>query len=57
MIMLAALTVQFDPASYSVTEGGQAALILVLNDPADRDVSVDFTTVDDSAICKFEVLN
>ena len=48
------LTVQFDPVSYSVTEGGQAALILVLSGPADREVTVEFTTEDDSAVCKFK---
>ena len=46
------MTVQFDPASYSVTEGGQAELVLVLSGPADRDVTVQFTTVDDSAVGK-----
>ena len=44
------LTVQFDPESYSVNEGQVAELMLVLNRAADRDVMVDFTTVDDSAI-------
>ena len=52
MVIIIALTVQFDPATYSVTEGGQAALELVLSSPADRDVTVEFTTVDDSAVCK-----
>ena len=51
-IIFIALTVEFDPATYSVTEGGQAALELVLSGPADRDVTVEFTTVDDSAVCK-----
>ena len=43
---------EFDPTTYSVTEGGQAALEIVLSGPADRDVTVEFTTVDDSAVCK-----
>ena len=49
--VIAALTVQFDPISYSVTEGGQAELEVVLSGPADRDVTVEFTTVDDTAVC------
>lgn len=41
--------VQFDPVSYSVTEGGQASLIAVLNFEASYEVMVDFATDDGSA--------
>ena len=44
-----ALTVQFEPADYLVTEGEQVAILVVLSDSADREVTVQFTTVDDSA--------
>jgi len=43
------LVVQFDPATYTVDEGNQASLKVVLNIAADRDVTVDFSTVDASA--------
>ena len=45
------LTVQLDPVSYSVTEGGPAELVLVLSGPVDRDVTVELATVDDTAVC------
>ena len=44
-----ALTVQFDPDEYLVTEGGQVAITVELSDMADRTVTVQFSTVDDSA--------
>ena len=43
------LMVQFDPVTYSVTQGEQAFIIAVLNFAADRDVTVDFATSDGSA--------
>ena len=43
---------QFVPASYTVTEGDQAMLVLQLSGTADRPVSVDLRTVDMSAIGK-----
>ena len=47
------LMVQFDLTSYSVTEGEQASLTAVLSFAADRDVTVDVSTVDGSAIGKY----
>ena len=44
--------VQFNPVSYAVTEGEQAAVTAVLNFVADRNVTVDFTTSDGSALGK-----
>ena len=41
---------QFDPAIYSVNEGDQVVFMLELSSPADRAVTVDFTTVDGSAM-------
>ena len=46
------LTVEFEPDSYSVNEGSQVEFVLVLSGVADRDVTVEFTTVDDSATGK-----
>ena len=43
------LMVQFDPVVYSVTEGERASIRAVLNFAADRDVTVEFTTVSGSA--------
>ena len=40
---------EFDPPTYSVDEGVQVEFMIRLSTPADRDVTVDFTTVDDSA--------
>ena len=45
----AALSVQFNPDVYSVDEGGQVVFMVELSSPADREVTVDFTTVDGSA--------
>ena len=45
----AALTVQFNPATYSENEGDQVVFMLELSVAVDRDVTVDFTTVDGSA--------
>ena len=47
------LTIQFDPASYTVVEGGVAMLRIVKVGDADYPVSVDFSTVDGSAEGKF----
>ena len=44
-----ALTVQFNPDEYTITEGGQVAFMVELSDTVDRAVTVQFTTVDDSA--------
>ena len=44
-----ALSVQFEPATYSVQEGGRANLVAVLNREADRSVSVSFNTQDGTA--------
>ena len=48
----AALTVEFDPPIYSVDEGSRVDFIIRLSTPADRDVTVDFTTVPGSATGK-----
>ena len=40
---------QFNPTTYSVDEGGQLVFIVELSSPADRDVTVEFTTTDGSA--------
>ena len=45
----AALTVQFDPNSYEVIEGGQASLRMVLSFAASVPVTVQWGTADDSA--------
>ena len=44
------LEVQFDPATYAVTEGGRASLLAVLNFAADYAVMVDFETRNGFAI-------
>lgn len=49
LFALAALMVQFDPATYSVTEGEEVVFMIILSGPADRDVTVEFMTMDDSA--------
>ena len=41
--------VQFEPVAYSVTEGEQGALRVVLNFATSEAVTVDITTEDDSA--------
>ena len=43
------LTVQFVPDTYQVTEGEMVQFIIQLSDPADRPVTVRFTTMDGSA--------
>ena len=43
------LTVQFDPTSYFAAEGDRVSLTAVLSFAADRDVTVDVSTVDGSA--------
>ena len=43
--MYSGLMVNFDPTTYSVMEGSSVVITAMLNNPADRDVSVDFTTV------------
>lgn len=45
-----ALTVQFNPNTYSVAEGEEVVLVIVLSGLADREVSLELTTVDGSAI-------
>ena len=45
--------VQFDPETYSVTEGGEASIRAVLNFEAERDVTVEFNTRDGSATGNF----
>ena len=48
-IYFAALTVEFNPAAYSVDEGEMVELTAQLNRAADREVTVVFTTVDGNA--------
>ena len=45
----AELTVQFVPDTYQVTEGEMVQFTIQLSDPADRPVTVRFTTMDGSA--------
>ena len=47
-----ALTVQFNPSSYTVTEGDSAALIVVLNRESTSQVVVTLTTEDETALSK-----
>ena len=47
------LMVEFDPAIYSGIEGEQVSIIVVLNIMADRDVTVNFNTINGSATGKF----
>ena len=46
----AALSVQFNPDVYSVNEGEQVVFMVELSSPADREVTVQFATVDGSAM-------
>ena len=39
----------FAPTTYSVMEGSSVQITAILNNPADRDVTVDFTTVPGTA--------
>ena len=43
------MTVEFDPAIYSVNEGEQVSVSVILNFIADRDVTVNLATSDGSA--------
>ena len=43
------LIVDFNPTTYSVTEGDQAELMVVLNRPSDHDVTIQLTTSDGRA--------
>ena len=43
--MYSGLMVNIDPTTYSVIEGSSVQIIAMLNNPADRDVTVDFNTV------------
>ena len=49
LLLFIALSVQFEPATYSVQEGGGTNLVAVLNREADRNVSVVFNTQDGTA--------
>ena len=53
---LAVLEVQFDKVGDSIKEGSQVSLTAVLTFPADRDVTVDISTNEGSAIGKFLVV-
>ena len=48
-LLLAVVTVQFAPDSYTVTEGGTAELTITLSGPSSSPVTVTLTTMDDSA--------
>ena len=48
-IISPALTVQFDPVDYQETEGDDVEFMIRLSSPADRDVTVVFTTMDGTA--------
>ena len=45
-----ALFVQFDASSYTIAEGEQANLLVLLNTPSYIDVAVDVSTIDGTAI-------
>ena len=49
LIASTALTVGFDPSTYEVIEGEAANIMVVLSNPADREVTVMFDTQDGSA--------
>ena len=51
----AVLTVMFDPADYEVSEGETVQLILVTNNPYSFSFTINVTTQDGSAICKFQL--
>jgi hypothetical protein len=42
--------VSFIPTDYTVTEGNQVSITAFLTVPADRDLTIDFTTSDGTAI-------
>ena len=48
--MSAVLVAQFDPTTYTVSEGTAINILITLSFVADRDVTVDFATVDGTAI-------
>ena len=50
MLSLAVLTVGFDPAAYSVQEGSEISLRLVLSLETEREVTVGIATLDETAI-------
>ena len=50
MCILAVVTVEFDPASYSVMEGMTASIIVVVRGEFAKSVSVQFATQDQTAI-------
>ena len=45
--------VNFDPTSYSVNEGGQASLRLVLSTPSTSEITVQVVTSDGTAVGQF----
>lgn len=47
-----AISVQFDPATYSVNEGGSVEITIVLSSASESEVTVVFTTRDGSAVGK-----
>ena len=47
--LLAVVTVEFDPNSYTVTEGGRAELSSTLSGPSSTPVTDNVATMDDSA--------
>ena len=49
LLFLTDLFVNFDPTTYSVTEGDLAELMVVLNRPSDHDVTLQLTTSDGRA--------
>ena len=48
----AEVTVTFSPQNYSVTEGDPAEMIIVLDKPAMKDITVTVTTMDITAECE-----
>ena len=50
MCVCLGLVVNFVPTTYQVTEGSSVQITAMLNNPADRDVTVDFTTVPGTAL-------
>ena len=47
--------VNFDPTSYSVDEGGQASLRLVLSTPSTSEITVQVVTSDGTAVGQFSM--
>ena len=50
------MTVSFSPQNYSVAEGTPAELMVVLDNPSLKDITVTVTTMDLSAECKWKVI-